>query len=98
MFANNEIGTIQPIKEIGRIAMKKEYIFIQMWFAIGHIRIDVDELNIDMLSMRLISFRPKGIGALYIRPGKNRSTYFRRSRKKSELELKMYLNVGMGKL
>lgn len=71
MFANNEIGTIQPIKEIGRIAREKGvYFHTDAVQAIGHIKIDVDELNIDMLSMAAHKFYgPKGIGALYIRPG-----------------------------
>lgn len=71
MFANNEIGTIQPIKEIGRIAKEKGvYFHTDAVQAIGHIKIDVDELNIDMLSMAAHKFYgPKGIGALYIRPG-----------------------------
>ncbi len=72
MFANNEIGTIQPIKEIGRIAREKGvYFHTDAVQAIGHIKIDVDELNIDMLSMAAHKFYgPKGIGGvLYIRPG-----------------------------
>ena len=71
MFANNEIGTIQPNKEIGRIAKEKGvYFHTDAVQAIGHIKIDVDELNIDMLSMAAHKFYgPKGIGALYIRPG-----------------------------
>ncbi|NLW22353.1 MAG: cysteine desulfurase NifS [Tissierellia bacterium] len=71
MFANNEIGTIQPIKEIGRIAKEKGvYFHTDAVQAIGHIKIDVDELNIDLLTMAAHKFYgPKGIGALYIRQG-----------------------------
>lgn len=71
MFANNEIGTIQPIEEVGRIAKEKDiYFHTDAVQAIGHIRIDVDKLNIDMLSMAAHKFYgPKGIGALYIRQG-----------------------------
>ena len=71
MFANNEIGTIQPIKEVGQITKEKGiYFHTDAVQAIGHIKIDVNELNIDMLSMAAHKFYgPKGIGAFYIRQG-----------------------------
>lgn len=71
MFANNEIGTIQPIKEIGEIAKKYEIPFhTDAVQAYTHINIDVDELNIDMLSASGHKLNgPKGIGFLYIRQG-----------------------------
>ena len=71
MFANNEIGTIQPIKEIGVIAKENNILFhTDAVQAYGHIEIDVDELNIDMLSASGHKLNgPKGIGFLYIRKG-----------------------------
>lgn len=71
MYANNEIGTIQPIKEIGAVCREKNVIFhTDAVQAVGHIPIDVREQNIDMLSLSAHKFHgPKGIGALYAKTG-----------------------------
>lgn len=73
MFANNEIGTIQPIGEIGRIARKHNiYFHTDAVQAVGNVRINVEELNIDSLSMSAHKFYgPKGMGALYVKTGVN---------------------------
>lgn len=71
MTANNEIGTIQPIKEIGKIAREHKVLFhTDAVQAFGHIPINVDEMNIDMLSASGHKINgPKGIGLMYIRKG-----------------------------
>ncbi|MCT4597202.1 MAG: cysteine desulfurase NifS [Vallitalea sp.] len=71
MFANNEIGTIQPIKEIGQITREKGIVFhTDAVQAIGQIPVDVQDCNIDMLSLTGHKLNgPKGIGALYVKKG-----------------------------
>lgn len=71
MFANNEIGTIEPVKEIGAVAKKHGVLFhTDAVQAFGHVPIDVEEMNIDMLSASGHKFHgPKGIGFLYLRNG-----------------------------
>ncbi|MDE6471003.1 MAG: cysteine desulfurase NifS [Eubacterium sp.] len=71
MTANNEIGTIQPVSEIGRICREKGVLFhTDAVQAVGHIPIDVDDMMVDMLSVSAHKFHgPKGIGFLYVKSG-----------------------------
>ncbi|MGG7177724.1 cysteine desulfurase NifS [Clostridium paraputrificum] len=71
MFANNEIGTIQPVKEIGAICKERGVLFhTDAVQAIGNVEVDVKDMNIDLLSLAGHKiYGPKGIGALYIRKG-----------------------------
>ena len=71
MFANNEIGTIQPISEIGALCQEAGVLFhTDAVQAVGHIPVQIQDSNIDLLSLSGHKFHgPKGIGALYAKKG-----------------------------
>jgi cysteine desulfurase len=77
MHANNEIGTIQPIEEIGRLTKEKGvYFHVDAVQTVGHIPVNVNKANIDLLSLSAHKFYgPKGVGALYIRKGTRTHPY-----------------------
>lgn len=102
MFANNEIGTVQPIEEIGKICKDKGVLFhTDAVQAVGHIPIEVKKQNIDLLSLSAHKFNgPKGTGALFMRKGVRIGTFMeggaQESRKRAGTENTAGI-VGMGK-
>ncbi len=87
MHANNEVGTVEPIQEIGQIAREKGILFhTDAAQSCGKIRVDVNQLNVDLLTMAGHKlYAPKGIGALYIREGIKIDSFIHGSRQEGGL-------------
>jgi cysteine desulfurase len=102
MFANNEIGTIEPIEEIGKIAKKHNILFhTDAVQAIGKVPINVNKLNIDLLSISSHKiYGPKGVGAIYIRKGVKLKTIIHGGGQEKNIRSSTYNTpgiVGLGK-
>jgi cysteine desulfurase len=102
MHANNEIGTIQPIAEIGNIARGKNICFhCDAVQTVGHIPVNVNGLNVDLLSLSAHKFYgPKGVGALYVRKGTRIETFLHGGDQEKGRRASTYNNpgiVGLGK-